>query len=425
MKIRITSLGCRLNQSEIESVSTSLQEAGHTVAFNGTADIYIINACAVTSRSERKTRQLIYRAMELCGEADPRRIIVTGCAGEEIKHDGNITYVSNDRKYLIPELVAGMETHDIELHATSRFDFHAPVKCSTNRVNLKIQDGCNNYCSYCIIPQMRGAPVSRPAADILREFRELLDHDYREIILTGVNIGKYNDSGKDLGSLVEQVLAVEGGFRLHLTSLDPESATGKLTALFTHQKMVKHLHLSLQSGSDTVLKRMNRPYNSAMYMDTVHRLKKADGLFNFTTDIIVGFPGETDAEFEDTVNIVKSVPFSHVHTFRYSPRPGTAATAMPGAIHESVKTLRSERIIKLYTQQKIDYYARFSGRACTMLTEKVRDGMTTGYNEYYVPVVIDEKPGKNKFIQILTEPDSTGLRLKGRPAAGSAQGGVS
>ncbi len=417
MKIRITSLGCRLNQSEIESVSTALQEAGHTVVFTGTADIYIINSCAVTARSERKARQLIYRAMELCGDSNPGRIIVTGCAGDEIRHDRNITYVSNDRKYLIPELVAGMEKRDIELHAPSRFAFVAPVRCSTNRVNLKIQDGCDNYCSYCIIPQMRGAPVSRPATDILAEFRELLDHGYKEVILTGVNIGKYSDAGSGLGSLVEKVLETTGEFRLHLTSLDPEAATNRLTSLFAHPKMVKHLHLSLQSGSDTVLKRMNRPYNSSMYMNAVTSLKKVDSLFNFTTDIIVGFPGETDAEFEETVRLVQDVPFSHVHTFRYSPRPGTAAAQMTDAVHESVKTERSERIIKLYMQQKKIYYAKFNGMTGTMLTEKVRDGMTTGFNEYYVPVVIDEKPGRNKFIRVITFPDASGLKLHGRIAA--------
>ncbi|NLV67358.1 MAG: tRNA (N(6)-L-threonylcarbamoyladenosine(37)-C(2))-methylthiotransferase MtaB [Spirochaetes bacterium] len=415
MKIRITSLGCRLNQSEIESVSTALQEAGHTVSFTGNADIYIINACAVTSRSERKTRQLIYRAMELCGDASPRRIIVTGCAGDETMHDTNITYISNDRKYLIPQLIAGMEKNEIEIRDASRFDYRAPVKCSTNRVSLKIQDGCDNYCSYCIIPFMRGAPVSRPAEDILAEFSQLLEHGYREIILTGVNIGKYAHQGMNLAALVEQVLLTKGDFRLHLTSLDPEAADDKLTRLFAHPKMVKHLHLSLQSGSDAVLERMNRPYNSAMYIDAVRRLKDIDPLFNFTTDIIVGFPGETEAEFEETVNLAENVPFSHVHTFRYSPRPGTAAADMPGAIHESVKTLRSERIIKLYTQQKIEYYKKFSGRKCTMLTEKVRDGMTTGYNEYYVPVVIEEKPGRNRFIEIITEPDKSGLRLTGKP----------
>ena len=415
MKIRITSLGCRLNQSEIESVSTSLQDAGHTVVFSGSADMYIINSCAVTARSERKTRQLIYRAIGLCGGPDPRRIIVTGCAGEDIRHDGNITYISNDRKYLIPELAAGMELHEIEARAASRFDFHAPLKCSTNRVNLKIQDGCDNYCSYCIIPFMRGDPVSRPAADILSEFRELLSHGYKEIILTGVNIGKYNYNGNGLAPLVKQVLATEGEFRLHLTSLDPQAADERLTALFAHPKMVKHLHLSLQSGSDTVLKRMNRPYDSAMYMDAVERLKKVDGLFNFTTDIIAGFPGETDAEFQETMALVRAVPFSHVHTFRYSPRPGTKAAEMPDAVHESVKTLRSESIIRQYTEQKKLYYEKFTGRPCTMLTEKVRDGMTTGYNEYYVPVVIEEKPGKNKLINVITEPDRTGLRLIGRP----------
>ena len=415
MKIRITSLGCRLNQSEIESVSTALQDAGHTVVFTGTADVYIINACAVTSRSERKTRQLIYRAMELCGEKNPDRIIVTGCAGDETRRDGNITFISNDRKYLIPELVEGMAARDIELHEASRFSYPAPLRCSTNRVNLKIQDGCDNFCSYCIIPYMRGAPVSRPMPDILAEFRQLLENGYKEIILTGVNIGKYNDSGKDLGSLVEKVLSTDGEFRLHLTSLDPEAASEKLINLFAHPKIVKHLHLSLQSGSDTVLSRMNRPYNSSMYMEAVNKLKKVDSLFNFTTDIITGFPGETDSEFEETAGIVKEAGFSHIHTFRYSPRPGTKAAEMPDALHESVKTMRSEYIIRMYTEQKRAYYSRFSGKVSTMLTEKVKNGMTTGFNEYYVPVVIEEKPGRNKFIKIKTEPDTAEIRLKGTP----------
>jgi len=414
MKVRITSLGCRLNQSEIESVSTALQEAGHSVVFTGPADVYIINACAVTSRSERKTRQLIYRAMEMCGAHDPGRIIVTGCAGEETRRDSNITYVSNDRKYLIPRLVAGMKLSDIEQMEAARFAYHAPLRCSTNRVNLKIQDGCDNFCAYCIIPFMRGAPVSRPAADVVAEFRLLLEHGYREIILTGVNIGKYNDCGRDLASLVESLLAVNGEYRLHLTSLDPEAAPERLTSLFAHPAMVKHLHLSLQSGSDAVLKRMNRPYSSAMYMDAVDRLKKTDSLFNFTTDIIVGFPGETESEFKETMALARLVPFSHVHTFRYSPRPGTAAAAMSDAVPEAVKSERSEAVIRLFTEQKKEYYARFSGTESTMLTEKVRNGMTTGFNEYYVPVAIDEKTGKNRFVRIITEPDSTGLLLKGR-----------
>jgi len=308
-----------------------------------------------------------------------------------------------------------MAAREIELREPGRFAYQAPLRCSTNRVNLKIQDGCDNYCAYCIIPQMRGAPVSRPARDIVAEFRSLLDNGYREIILTGVNIGKYNDSGNDLGALVEKVLSLEGEFRLHLTSLDPEAATDRLIALFAHPKMVKHLHLSLQSGSDSVLSRMNRPYNSSMYMDAVNKLKKVDSLFNFTTDIITGFPGETDFEFEETVELVKNAGFSHIHTFRYSPRPGTKAASMADAVHESVKTERSESIIRLYSLQKKEYYSRFSGKVSTMLTEKVRGGMTTGFNEYYVPVAIEEKPGRNLFIKIQTEPDTEELRLKGTP----------
>ncbi len=401
MKIKIISLGCRLNQSEIESVSTTLQNSGHEITKGDDADIYIINSCAVTVRSERKTRQLIYQALANTGYSGREKIIVTGCAPEDISKDPRITYLSNDHKYMIPEVINGLDSDEAKMKP-SRFKFDAPVKCSTNRVNLKIQDGCDNFCSYCIIPYTRGLPVSKPAESIINEFRELIDNGYKEIILTGVNIGKYSDGKTTLTELAESLLSLNGEFRLHLTSLDPDSASTGLLSLFSEEKMVKHLHLSLQSGSDTVLQRMNRPYNRDEYISVSNKLKNIDKDFNFTTDVIVGFPGETESEFNDTLTIVKQVGFSHIHTFRYSTRPGTKAAEMENAVPEIVKTERSRELISLFNEQKVNYYKRFTGRDGILLSEKFHKGISTGFNEHYIPVEVIEKLPANNFFKIKT-----------------------
>lgn len=412
MKIKIISLGCRLNQSEIESVSTTLQNSGHEITRSDNADIYIINSCAVTLRSERKTRQLIYQALAQTGYSGNNRVIVTGCAPEDISGDKRITYLSNDHKYMIPEIIEGFAA-DINELQPSRFKFDTPVKCSTNRVNLKIQDGCDNFCSYCIIPHTRGVPVSKPFDSVINEFRELLDNGYKEIILTGVNIGKYSYEKNNLADLAEAILSLDGEFRLHLTSLDPECATERLLSLFSENRMVKHLHLSLQSGSNTVLERMNRPYSREDYLNVSETLKKINGDFNFTTDIIAGFPGETDYEFEETISLIKEIGFSHIHTFRYSPRPGTKAAEMNNQVPEIVKTERSREIIKLFNEQKVDYYKRFSGRHGILLSEKCNKNITTGFNEYYIPVEIHEKLEKNCFFKITTSYNETKNLLTG------------
>ena len=304
-------------------------------------------------------------------------------------------------KYMIPEIVekAGASVSVIQ---ASRFKFDTPLKSSTNRVNLKIQDGCDNFCSYCIIPFTRGIPVSKPLTSVMKEFRELLDNGFKEIILTGVNIGKYSDGNADLAKLAESILALNGEFRLHLTSLDPDNAPERLLSLFSENRMVKHLHLSLQSGSDAVLTRMNRPYNRKTYIKVSEYLKHIDNNFNFTTDIIVGFPGETESEFNETLSIVKEVGFSHIHTFRYSPRPGTMAAEMENIIHESIKTERSRTLIELLNKQKADYYKNFSGKKGIFLSEKFYKGVTTGFNEHYIPVEIHEKLEKNCFFKIDT-----------------------
>ncbi len=414
MKIKMTSLGCRLNQSEADSISTLLQMRGHEVTTDNDADIFIINACAVTLRSERKTRQLMYRAMNFTGEGQPGKIIVTGCSGESIISDKNITYISNDHKYLIPDLVEGnISPEELKGEVAGRFKFPPPVKSSTNRVNLKIQDGCDNFCSFCIIPSLRGTPVSKPMRQIKEEFHRLIDSGYREIILSGVNIGKYSDNGRKLAFLVSQLLNFAGDYRIHLTSMDPDLTDDELLSLFGESNMVKHLHLSLQSGSNTVLKRMNRDYKAEKYLKVVERLKSIDRDFNFTTDIIVGFPGETQEEFRETEELVREVGYSHIHTFRFSPRPGTVAATMPDQVREQIKTERSSAITELFLKQKRDYYKRFNNRESLLLTEKVRGNMTTGHNEYYIPVEVSHRLERNSFYPVRTMVNESGKALTG------------
>ena len=405
MKIMISSLGCRLNQSEIQSVSTVLQDRGHEITISDDADVVIINSCTVTRRSEQKTRQMVNRAVDsMSGRPVPGMIIVAGCIADRIRHEDGAWYVPNDFKHLIPDLIddPGILARGLGPDAKSRFGFSAPLKASTSRVNLKIQDGCDNFCSYCIVPLARGAPQSKPAGQVADEFSRLIGAGYREVVLAGVMIGSYAADGLSLAGLVERLAAVDGDFRLHLTSLSPRYVTPELIDLLAGGKMVKHLHLSLQSGSDAVLARMNRPYTRDEYRSLADRIRSRIPDFNLTTDVIVGFPGETEEEFRDTLELVRVVGFSHVHTFRYSPRPGTAAHAMGDPVTGAEKHRRSRAIIERSAVQKREYYGRFNGRRSRILSERTRRGVTTGFNEYYVPVEVPEPLPRNRFFSVTT-----------------------
>ena len=403
MRIHIASPGCRLNQAEIESVATELKNNGHIITHAYDADMYIINSCSVTGKSERTVRNLIYKAAEACGVRAPGHIILTGCATDSLRTMPEIIYVSNDHKYLIPEIVNGtIPAKNIEKKPESRFNYTVALGCSTRRVNLKIQDGCDNYCSYCIIPLMRGAPVSKPFSTAISEFRTLIENGFREVILTGANIGKYHDGGNDLSSLVQSLLEVPGDFRIHLSSLDPECITPGIAELFSHKRMVRHLHLSLQSGSDRILKFMNRRYTGDDYLHAVESLRRLNPDINLTTDVITGFPGETDSDHRATVDLIKQASFSHVHTFRYSPRPGTKAALMKDTVPEKTKSDRSAEIIILSQEQKNTYYRRFNDRTGRFLSETSRGGITPGFNEYYVPVRINTKLQPNTFFTVQT-----------------------
>ena len=383
---------------------------GHQITQGDDADVFIINSCAVTLRSEAKTRRLIHRAAGRPGA----KTIVTGCIAGPPSRDGNIYYLPNDYKFMVPDLVADWNLFDrLEPSPDSRFRFAPPLKSSTSRVNLKIQDGCDNYCSYCIVPLMRGEPQSKPAGLVVDEFTRLVDAGYREIVLTGVMIGEYDHSGLDLAGITGRLLDIDGRFRIHLTSLTPIYVTPGLTALLSHDRMVKHLHLSLQSGSDEILRKMNRPYTREEYLSLVETIRNEIPDFNFTTDVIVGFPGETEENFIDTLGLIREAGFSHVHTFRYSPRPGTKAAEMKDSVAEKVKTERSRRVIELYTRQKGEYYARFNGRESLFLSERTRRNVTSGFNQYYAPIEVKERLPRNTFFTVKTRLEPGRLVLSG------------
>jgi threonylcarbamoyladenosine tRNA methylthiotransferase MtaB len=415
MNIKIVSLGCRLNQSEIESVATELINRGHEITQAGNADVFIINSCAVTLRSEGKTRQLLNRALRASGSGSASmRIIVAGCAAGRLRREGKVYHVPNSHKYLIPELIGDWSSFDrMRDLPDSRFNLTPPVRCSTCRVNLKIQDGCGNFCSYCIVPLVRGAPRSKPVSQVKEEFSRLIGAGYKEIILTGVMIGQYQSDGVGLADLSKELLAFRGRFRIHLSSLTPTYLDEGLMDVLGHEKMVKHLHLSLQSGSDAILERMNRSYSAGRYISLAESIKKKIPDFNLTTDVIVGFPGESEVDFENTLNLIREVGFSHVHTFRYSPRPGTAAARMADAVPNPVKSDRSRKVIAVSDELKRTYYSHFNGRESMFLSERTRKGITTGFNEYYVPVEVKERLARNEFFTVKTEHEPGRLRLAG------------
>jgi threonylcarbamoyladenosine tRNA methylthiotransferase MtaB len=285
---------------------------------------------------------------------------------------------------------------------------------------IKIQDGCDNFCSYCIVPSVRGQAVSRPVKDILHHVQQVVAFGFKEIVLTGVNISRYEYEGIGFGRLIEKISEIPGDFRIRISSIEPYLLGDGFVELFSHEKLCPHLHLCLQSGSNRVLKRMKRNHTVAEYYDLIEKLHGLHPLFNFTTDIIVGFPGETDLDFKETCRVVQDIGFSHVHTFKYSIRKGTKASTMPDQIDEMIKKQRSEVVRKLAEENKRQYYSRFIGKNQTVLVEKVNHlGYAKGFGENYLPVEFrPEREGNNYFADVLIrEVNTTTTTLRGIPEA--------
>jgi len=391
-KVAFKTLGCRLNQYETDALVTDFDKAGYQlVNFDESPDVVVVNTCTVTNQSDQKSRTTISQAARANRNAI---VVVTGCMAnnfkEKLESQDNITFVvENNRKSSILSLVDAHFSGEI-LHPNQLpqdvFRYEPVQKSLHTRSAVKIQDGCDNFCTFCIIPMVRGRAVSRTVADVLESVRKTIENRFKEIVITGVNIGRYEDGEARFEDLLAQILEVPGDFRVRISSLEPDGFGDRFVELFQHPKLMPHLHLCLQSGSEKTLLRMRRMYDVEQFRKTIHQFRSVYPEFNFTTDIIVGFPGETEDEFHQTLDAVREFNFSHVHTFKYSVRKGTRAERLENHIPEKVKTERSAQIRELSEENKKQYLTSFIGKTQDVLVEKITQGIANGYGQHYIPV---------------------------------------
>jgi threonylcarbamoyladenosine tRNA methylthiotransferase MtaB len=391
-KVAFKTLGCRLNQYETDAIAHEFRQHGYElVDFEEEADVYVVNTCTVTNQSDHKSRYEIHRAGK-----HRSVLVVTGCmatsAREQLEQRKEITYVvENDRKKSVFSLVDAhfrgeiLHPNDLEKDV---FGYPVADRVFHTRSLVKIQDGCNNFCTFCIVPFVRGRAASRPVSQILDNVTQVIDHGSREVVITGVNIGRYQHEETNFETLIEKILGLPGDFRLRISSLEPEGFGDRFFELFSHPRLTPHLHLCLQSGSDNILLKMRRTYTIGKYMNMVNKLRSKYPGFNLTTDIMVGFPSECDEDFEETCCIAHEVGFSHIHTFKFSVRKGTRAERMTNRIPEGVKNIRSERIREIADYNKRIYRESFVGNTQEVLIETADEHSGQGYGEHYVPVEV-------------------------------------
>ena len=393
--ISFKTLGCRLNLYETDALASKFRERGFVTDGdfeNSDAEIYIINTCTITNQSDKKSREYINRAIR-----KGSLVIVTGCMAEQyankyLADHKNVIVVDNKHKNMIVEIVEAYlngEFSGVDSFKGDVFGFEPAKETFHTRSIIKVQDGCNNFCAYCIVPYVRGRAVSRPVDDILNNINTELSYGFKEVVLTGVNISKYNYNGVDFEQLIKRILAIDKNFRLRIASIEPDDYSDSFIQLFKNPKLAPHIHLCLQSGSNTVLKRMHRHYTREEFLATVEKFRKVVPDFNFTTDIIVGLPGETEEDFLQTLDLAEKICFGHIHVFKYSRRSGTKADQMPDQVDEKIKNARSKQLRTLADRLTQRYLAQMIGKPQTVLTETIEnDGFIYGYGENYIRLKI-------------------------------------
>ncbi|WP_321281825.1 tRNA (N(6)-L-threonylcarbamoyladenosine(37)-C(2))-methylthiotransferase MtaB [Marinifilum fragile] len=425
-KVAFKTLGCRLNQYETDAIASQFQDNGFKlVPFDKEADVYVINSCTVTHQSDHKSRNFISQA----NRKNPDSVlVVTGCMANNAKNElegrDEINYVvENDHKSSVFSLVEAHYNGEIFHPSKLNYDlfsYGSTDKGFHTRSMVKIQDGCDNFCTFCIIPSVRGRAVSRPIQDILENVKSVIAKGAKEVVLTGVNIGRYEYENFKFDDVVEQILDLDGDFRLRISSIEPDGFGDKFLGLLNHPKMTPHLHLCLQSGSDPILLQMRRMYNIKRFKEIANKIRSYRPDFNITTDIIIGFPGESDQDFEATCNIIKELQFGHVHAFKYSIRKGTRAERMQSQVDERIKTQRSEVLREIADDVKFQYRNGFIDKEQIVLVEKTDGENAKGYGEHYVPVEFKGfKLKKNHFYRVKimnlttdTEPVLIGEQVK-------------
>jgi threonylcarbamoyladenosine tRNA methylthiotransferase MtaB len=382
--VALDSLGCKLNQAEIQQLARQLEAAGYKIVDPGAgADIYVLNTCSVTHIADSKSRHLLRLARRRNPTA---RLVAIGCyaqrsPGELEKIDGVELVLGNSRKMDLPRILGAVAV-------PKRTDGPAVSwqQSGRTRAFLKIQDGCKNFCAYCIVPLVRTKEQNVPVEKVTALVRGLVADGYKEVVLTGTEIGAYNHDGLELEGLIKRILADTRVPRLRLSSLQPHQISPSLIALWRDKRLCPHFHLSLQSGSDAVLKRMKRKYAAADYRSTVSLIRDNVPGVSITTDVIVGFPGETDAEFKETFEFCREMRFARIHVFPFSPRPGTAAEKMPGQLPPAVKKERSREMLVLAKESAREFQQGFLGKTMEVLFEQRSAGTWSGLTGNYIKV---------------------------------------
>jgi len=394
--VALDSLGCKLNQAEIQQLARQLEDAGYKIVpADEAADIYILNTCSVTQIADSKSRHLLRLARRRNPAA---RMIAVGCyahrAAEELMEiDGVEIVLGNDRKMNLPEILGAISAPKAPEGPAISGQEKRRRDASRTRAFLKIQDGCKNFCAYCIVPLVRSQETSVPANEILALVKELTAKGCREMVLTGTEIGVYQDNELNLEGLIRRILAESAARRIRVSSLQPHQVTPGLVRLWQNTRLCPHFHLSLQSGSDAVLKRMKRKYTAETYRNAVKLIRSAVPDAAITTDIIVGFPGETDRDIQATVDFCKAMDFARIHVFPFSPRPKTAAATMPQQIPDAVKKERSNQMLALAKESAKNFRLKFTGKTLDVLWEQCASGAWSGLTGNYIKVYANS-PGE-------------------------------
>ena len=404
MKVAFYTLGCKLNQAETESLAGKFGEAGFKlVPPSEQADIYIANTCTVTHVADRKSRHWL----RLVRRKNPHALIIaTGCYAQRSRQElvqlADLV-VDNVEKENLPVLIQSLTSEENGLDKGETEQSQILIDNIRTRSLMKIQDGCHRPCAYCIVPRVRPRENSLPSSQIIDEVEQKAALGYKEVVLTGTKVGSYRDGDTDLRDLVQCILSSTGIERLRLSSLQPSEISSELLALWQDERLCRHFHLALQSGSETVLQRMKRSYSLDQYQRTVDLIKEVPGAA-ITTDIMVAFPGETDEEFEQSYSFCQQAGFANIHVFPFSPRPGTMAARMPKQIKDKVKAARNQRMLELSYNSSRRFYEQFLGQIMPVLWEKETSrgsGIYAGLTGNYIRAFVhSQKPLSNEITSV-------------------------
>ena len=405
MKYYIINLGCKVNAYEAKVMSDLLTNAGFTKGSIDDADIYIVNTCFVTNVAEHKSFQMIRKAIK----HKPKLVIVCGCLSqmkekEVLAIDGVNIVLGNKDKSKIIEYINNYKDKVSKIYDLTNAEFEDMQlnNFDKTRAFVKIQDGCNNFCSYCIIPYTRGNVRSKKKEDVINEIKNLINYGHKEIVLTGIHTGNYHDLDYDFADLLNDIVKIPNLKRLRISSIEITEINDRVMDVIKNNDiLVDHMHIPLQSGSNTILDLMNRKYDITYFINKINKLRNIRPLISITTDVIVGFPNETEELFNETIDNIKKIGFAKLHVFPYSVREGTKASLMDNQVPENIKKERARKLIDLSKELEINYINNFIGSYLEFIPETYKDGYLYGHTGNYLSIKVPgDKALLNKIVKV-------------------------